>query len=273
MSIKVSRSSIDSSTVLPLKSIDEFDDAVKARLQKEAELCGEFAPQRFLFSEYGVEEPTENVTIENNDTMLSDELNKLKPGEKATVKVATIDDKGVMVLISGDKRINAKMIGIEFSNELPDTLYLVDQDLSGKNVEIAFDETKTSNGYAMVYIYTDKDTLYNAKLLKEGKLTFDSTTSKKALEYLESETDAKGRKLEIHKLYCPKPILITLFFIKLVFVVLLVSCYILLLFSPYNGNGISSYSQSSTSTSKAPEPSSPASFSMMISSVNSITPP
>ena len=97
-------------------------------------------------------EQTENVTIENNDTMLSDELNKLKPGEKATVKVATIDDKGVMVLISGDKRINAKMIGIEFSNELPDTLYLVDQDLSGKNVEISFDETKTSNGYAMVYI-------------------------------------------------------------------------------------------------------------------------
>ena len=141
-----------------------------------------------------VEEPTKNVTIENNDTMLSDELNKLKPGEKATVKVATIDDKGVMVLISGDKRINAKMIGIEFSNELPDTLYLVDQDLSGKNVEIAFDETKTSNGYAMVYIYTDKDTLYNAKLLKEGKLTFDSTTSKKALEYnklAESQAFAK----------------------------------------------------------------------------------
>ena len=33
--------------------------------------------------------------------------------------------------------------------------------------------------------------------------------SKKALEYLESETDAKGRKLKIHKMYTPKPILIT----------------------------------------------------------------
>ena len=46
----------------------------------------------------------------------------------------------------------------------------------------------------MVYIYTDKDTLYNAKLLKEGKLTFDSTTSKKALEYnklAESQAFAK----------------------------------------------------------------------------------
>ena len=33
--------------------------------------------------------------------------------------------------------------------------------------------------------------------------------SKEALEYLESVTDAKGRKLKIHKLLIPKPILIT----------------------------------------------------------------
>jgi len=33
--------------------------------------------------------------------------------------------------------------------------------------------------------------------------------SKEALEYLESERDAKGRKLEVHKLILPKPILIT----------------------------------------------------------------
>ena len=33
--------------------------------------------------------------------------------------------------------------------------------------------------------------------------------SKAAYDYLSSVTDAKGRKLEIHKLYCPAPILIT----------------------------------------------------------------
>ena len=33
--------------------------------------------------------------------------------------------------------------------------------------------------------------------------------SKKALEYLENEVDAKGRKLEIHKLLIPNPVLIT----------------------------------------------------------------
>ena len=138
---------------------------------------------------------TVEITAQTEQTeLLSEELNNLKPGEKAVVKIATIDDNGVMVIISGDKRINAKMIGVEFSHELPDTLYLVDQDLSGNTFEIAFDEEKTSNGYAMIYIYTDKTTLYNAKLIQEGRLTFDSTTSNKALEYnklAESQAYAK----------------------------------------------------------------------------------
>ena len=49
-------------------------------------------------------------------------------------------------------------------------------------------------GYAMVYVYTDQNTLYNAKILKEGKLVLDSTMNKKALEYnnlAESQAYAK----------------------------------------------------------------------------------
>lgn len=134
-----------------------------------------------------------NMTPEDN-TLLSEELKKLQAGQKATVKVATIDDQGVLVLLSGDKRIKAKMIGTDISREMPDTIYSIDQDLAGKYVNIAFDESKISNGYAMVYIYTDESSLYNAKLLKEGKLIFDSSISKKAIEYnslAESQAYAK----------------------------------------------------------------------------------
>ncbi len=134
-----------------------------------------------------------NITPED-DTILSEELKKLQIGQKATVKVATVDDQGVLVLLSGDKRIKAKMIGTDISREMPDTIYSIDQDLAGKYVNIAFDETKISNGYAMVYIYTDESNLYNAKLLKEGKLIFDSSISKKAVEYnslAESQAYAK----------------------------------------------------------------------------------
>ena len=38
------------------KTWRSFEDAVKDRLQKEKELFGEFAPQKHLFSQYGIED-------------------------------------------------------------------------------------------------------------------------------------------------------------------------------------------------------------------------
>ena len=140
------------------------------------------------------EQTNTEVNVTEDETILPEDLKALKAGQKVTVKVATIDDEGVLVLISGDKRINAKMIGTDFSKELPDTIYSIDEDLSGKYIDISFDETKVSNGYAMIYIYSDETTLYNAQILKEGKLVLDSNISKKALEYnklAESQAYAK----------------------------------------------------------------------------------
>ena len=139
-------------------------------------------------------ETNNEVNVAEDESILPEDLKTLKAGQKATVKVATVDDKGVLVIISGDKRINAKMIGTDFSEEMPDTIYNIDQDLCGKYVEISFDESKVSNGYAMVYIYSSETTLYNAKLLKEGKIKIDSNLSKKALDYnklAESQAYAK----------------------------------------------------------------------------------
>lgn len=144
-------------------------------------------------AEENVETNTESNVTED-ESILPDDLKALEVGQKATVKVATVDDKGVLVLISGDKRINAKMIGTDVTEKMPDTIYIIDQDLSGKYVDISFDESKVSNGYAMIYIYSDETTLYNAKLLKDGKLILDSSISKKALEYnklAESQAYAK----------------------------------------------------------------------------------
>lgn len=133
-----------------------------------------------------------NVT--NDESILPESLKALKVGEKTTVKVATVNDKGILTLIAGDTRIEAKMIGTDFTTMMPDAVYSLDQDLSGKYVDISFDENKVSNGYAMIYIYSENASLYNAKLLKEGKIILDSSISKKALEYnklAESQAYAK----------------------------------------------------------------------------------
>lgn len=135
-----------------------------------------------------------NVDINNDESILSDELKNIKAGEKATVKVATVENEGYLIILSGDKRIKAKLIGIDFSNAMPDALYLMGKDLDGKYVNIAFDESKVNNGYAMIYLYAEKDSLYNAKIIEEGRIILDSTINKKALEYnnlAESQAYAK----------------------------------------------------------------------------------
>lgn len=138
---------------------------------------------------------TDNQTnVTEDDSILPEELRNLSAGQKTTVKVATVEDECVLTLIAGNQRIKAKLIGADYSKSMPDTLYLINQDLEGTYVDIAFDESKVSNGYAMVYVYTDQSTLYNAKILKEGKLVLDSTMNKKALEYnslAESQAYAK----------------------------------------------------------------------------------
>ncbi len=142
----------------------------------------------------GSNDTNTEVNVTNDESILPENLKALKVGEKTTVKVATVNDKGILTLIVGEKRIEAKMIGTDFTTMMPDAVYSLDQDLSGKYVDISFDENKVSNGYAMIYIYSENASLYNAKLLKEGKIILDSSISKKALEYnklAESQAYAK----------------------------------------------------------------------------------
>ena len=133
------------------------------------------------------------TNVAEDDSILPEELRSLEAGEKMTVKVATVDNDGVIVLLTDSSRINAKLIGANFSEVMPDTVYFINDALQGKYVDISFDEAKVSNGYAMVYVYQE-GVLYNAKILQEGKLTLDSSVSRKALEYnnlAESQAYAK----------------------------------------------------------------------------------
>lgn len=133
------------------------------------------------------------TNVAEDDSILPEELRTLKAGEKTTVKVASVDNDGVLVLLTDSSRINAKLIGADFSEVLPDTVYFINDALQGKYVNISFDEAKVSNGYAMIYVYQE-DILYNAQILQEGKLTLDSSVSRKALEYnnlAESQAYAK----------------------------------------------------------------------------------
>ena len=139
-------------------------------------------------------EANNETAVTEDDSFLPESLRNLKPGKKTTVKVATAENEGNLIIIADGQRINAKLAGVDYSKIMPDTFYKINQALEGKNVDITFDEAKVSNGYAMVFVYLDKDTLYNAKVLEEGNAILDSTLSKKSNEYVdlaESQAYAK----------------------------------------------------------------------------------
>lgn len=144
--------------------------------------------------ENSVESNTQTSVAEDL-SMLPEQMRALNAGDKVTVKVADVNNEdGSILIVYNNQRIKARLIGVDFSEMMPDTYVSMSQELVGNYVDVAFDETKVENGYAMIYVYSQKDVLYNAKLLKEGKLVLDSGLSRKALEYntlAESQAFAK----------------------------------------------------------------------------------
>lgn len=126
---------------------------------------------------------------------LPEKLENLKPLEKATVKIASVESNGNLVVIHGDTRFKAKLIGLDFTTVEPDTIYQIGQDIVNRQVEIAFDNTKCTNDTANIYIYLN-DELYNAKLLEQGKLKLNSKDINKLLlkDLTESQAYAKQTK-------------------------------------------------------------------------------
>lgn len=144
--------------------------------------------------ENSVEADTQ-TSVTEDDSMLPEEMRVLKAGETVTVKVADVNNEdGSILIVYNNQRIKAKLIGVDFSEMMPDTYLSMSQEIVGNFVDLAFDEAKVENGYAMVYVYPQNGVLYNAELLKEGKTILDSNVSKKALEYntlAESQAYAK----------------------------------------------------------------------------------
>ncbi len=136
---------------------------------------------------------TSNPSTESN--ILSDDLKQLQPLERKTVKIASVEDNGILTVIDGEYKFKAKLIGLDFTDFEPDTLYTMGQDIVNRQVEIAFDNVKSDNEVAYIYIYKDNN-LYNATLLENGKVKLNSNDQNKLLlkDLTESQAFAKQTK-------------------------------------------------------------------------------
>ncbi len=114
-----------------------------------------------------VEEKKEEV--KEDTSLIPADYENLKPLEKTeNVKVTSVLDSGKLkVTTSSSKVMEITLIGIDFSNAQTDIISKMKSDLEGKEIKLAFDNTKVDNLSIFAYIYI-KDTLYNAKMLEQG---------------------------------------------------------------------------------------------------------
>lgn len=123
---------------------------------------------------------------------LPNKLESLKPLEKRTVKISSVENNGELIVIDGDTRFTANLIGLDFNTVEPDTIYQMGQDIANRQVQIAFDNTKCTGDKANIYVYLN-DELYNAKLLEQGKIKLKTNDINKLLlkDLTESQAYAK----------------------------------------------------------------------------------
>ena len=120
-----------------------------------------------------VETPTAETDkkeeVKEDTSLIPADYENLKPLEKTeNVKVTSVLDSGkIKVTTSSSKVMEITLIGIDFSNAQTDIISKMKSDLEGKEIKLAFDNTKVDNLSIFAYIYI-KDTLYNAKMLEKG---------------------------------------------------------------------------------------------------------
>lgn len=127
---------------------------------------------------------------------LPSKLGSLKPLEKRTVKISSVENNGELIVIDGETRLTATLIGLDFNTAEPDTIYQMGQDIANRQVQIAFDNTKCTGDKANVYVYLD-DELYNAKLLEKGKIKLKANDINKLLLKDLTESQAYAKQLKI----------------------------------------------------------------------------
>ncbi len=106
---------------------------------------------------------------QKDNSIIPADYENLKLLEKTdSVKVQAILDNGnIKVITSNSKEINVTLIGINFSNTIPDIISKMKSDLEGKNIKLAFDNVKVDNLTVFAYIYIN-DKLYNETILENG---------------------------------------------------------------------------------------------------------
>ena len=153
-------------------------------------------------------EPKEEVTetiekvnvndIKTSNTLSSDLARLSKLSKSKDAKVLGVDDnKNIIIELSGIS-YKTRLIGIDYKKSKSDIKEKIDNDLTNKNVTIAFDNVKQENDIFCVYMYVDGN-LYNKELLKNGLAILNVEKANTSLlnELVNAQKEAKTNNIGI----------------------------------------------------------------------------
>lgn len=114
------------------------------------------------------------------------------------VKVTGVDNSGNISLEYNGDKLTVAMIGVNYTYATDATYSKIKSDLEGKEVRVAFDTERETNGVTNAYVYLD-NTLYNASILKSGLATLKSERTNVALatDLSKAQADARSNKLGV----------------------------------------------------------------------------
>lgn len=132
-------------------------------------------------------------------TTLSNKLKGLKTLEKSeTGIVKSVTQDGKVIVRIEDVSYEITLVGIDYSKSPSDIIETMNKDLSGKEVNIAFDKLKVKDSNIYAYIYINGE-LYNKALLKNGLaiLKVERTNTSLLDELLEAQLYARSNLIGI----------------------------------------------------------------------------
>lgn len=120
-------------------------------------------------------------TVKQDTSLLPAEFESLDVLEKSSkIELIEITSSNQLVVSAKSKRFSVELIGVDLSKTSQEVMDSIYQELINANLELAFDKTKYTKKVAYAYIYKD-GTLYNEKLLEEGKATLKSEKTNNSL--------------------------------------------------------------------------------------------
>ena len=144
----------------------------------------------------------ENIVIspKNKEKGLTASLKNLPVLEKTSkATVSSVTEKNTIIIKLNSYYYEINLIGIDYANSTATINNKLKEDLTDKEVKLAFDKVRVKDGQVYAYVYLSDDVSYNETLLKEGqaRLKVESTNTSLLSKFVDAQKTAKSNNVGI----------------------------------------------------------------------------